>query len=59
MSIMETNNTLLNEVLQNQHIIYAKLLKIEDKMKGVTSTSDRVKEAGQDLEKLRKQYFTE
>ena len=56
---MDTNNNLLNEILQNQHIIYAKLLKIEDKMKGTFSTSDHVKEAGQDLEKLRKQHFTE
>jgi hypothetical protein len=56
---METNEDLLKEILQNQHIIYAKLLKIEDKMKETSSTSDRVKEAGQDLEKLRKLHYTQ
>jgi len=56
---METSEILLKEILHNQHIIYAKLLKIEDKMKRTSSTSDHVKEAGQELEKLRKQHFTD
>lgn len=53
---MQTENQLLLEILQNQHIIYAKLLKIEDKTKGYNS-SDRIDDAAKELKLLREAHF--
>lgn len=47
------NEKLLREIIENQAIIYAKLLKIEDKLKGTSSTSNKVSEAVKAIETLR------
>jgi hypothetical protein len=48
-----SNEKMLQEILENQAIIYAKLIKIEDKLKGTTSTSNKVADAVRAFENLR------
>lgn len=48
-----SNKELLKEIIENQAIIYAKLLKIEDKLKSTSSTSNKVSDAVKAFENLR------
>lgn len=48
-----SNEKLLKEILENQAVIYAKLLQIEDRLKNVSSTSNRVAEAVKAFNNLR------